>query len=96
MTKANTPLQPEDMNRFAGQMVSAESAMFDLLPDDSTIVVGGNRRKAETNEVVTCYVCKTDVFLHFKDRPELKDEKVLVFMCPDCYFKMEPQEVDKP
>ena len=88
----NTPLKPEDMNLFAGQMVQAESPMFDLLPEGSTIVVGGNRRKAESNEVVPCHVCHRDVFLHRKDRPELQNEEALCFLCPDCYFRMEPKE----
>ena len=88
----NTPLRPEDMNKFAGQMVKAESPMFSLLPENSTIVIGGNHRKQTTSEVVPCFICACSVFLDYRDRPALKDEESLCIICPDCYFKMEPQE----
>ena len=93
---ANTPLRPEDMNRFAGQMVSAESDMFDLLPSDCTIVVGGtgtDRRKPDSYES-SCFLCHAKVLLTRRDDPVLANEKVLCVLCPECYFKMEPKEVE--
>ena len=89
---SDTPLQPKDLKKFAGQMVSAESPMFDLLPASATIVVGGQYRKATSNEEVPCHICNAPVFLDFRDRPAIGEEDLLIFLCPDCYFKMEPKE----
>jgi hypothetical protein len=88
----NTPLKPEDMNKFAGQMVTADSPMFDLLPKGCTIVVGGAYCKPSSNEEVPCHICNCPVFLDYRDRPALEGESVLCILCPDCYFKMEPKE----
>jgi hypothetical protein len=93
----NTPLRPEDMNKFAGQMVAAESPMFDLLPKGCTIVVGGtgtDRRKRDTYDS-TCFLCGGKVLLTRRDDPELAKEKTLCILCPECYFKMEPKEASE-
>ena len=92
---ADTPLKPSDMNKFAGQFVSAESSMFDLLPEGATIAVAGagtDRRKPTSYEA-NCFLCGADVLMDRRDDPVLKDEKSVCILCPECYFKMEPKEV---
>jgi hypothetical protein len=89
-----TPLRPQDMNKFAGQFVQADSPMFDLLPKGCTIVVGGTGtdcRKPDTYESV-CFLCGAIVLLVHRDDKSLAAEKTLCILCPECYFKMEPQE----
>lgn len=88
----DTPLKPEDMNRFAGKFTEAESKMFDQLPEGTTIAVGGNYRKKASDYVKLCFVCGGTVFFSHRDRAFLEKE-VPVYLCPTCYFKMEPKEV---
>lgn len=87
-----TPLKPEDMNRFAGQWVEAQSPMLDMLPPAKPIIVGGNRRKPESVPR-ECYICHGLTYLHPKDFPACVDANPdITVLCPDCYFGMEPKE----
>ena len=90
---SNTPLRPEDMNKFAGQMVSADSPMFDLLPKGCTIAVAGWNKRKPTSYDAICWLCKSDVLMDRRDDEQLAGEKTVCILCPECYFKMEPKEV---
>lgn len=93
---ANTPMTHEDLNRFAGQWVSAESPMFDLLPKDEPMIVGGTRRHRDSIER-RCFVCNGNVFLSPKDAPAaLQTHPNITVLCPDCYFGMEPKPEKEP
>lgn len=89
----STPLKPEDMNQFAGQFTEAESPIFNMLPKDSTVVVGGDYRKRDSDYEKPCFICAGTVFLDERDRAALANEKKLCILCPTCYFKLEPKEV---
>jgi len=89
---SKTPLKPEDLPRFAGQMCTAESPMFDLLPKGSTIVVGGNGAPKGNSYPAKCFLCGAYVWLDRRDDALLAGEKSLCILCPTCYFAMEPQE----
>jgi hypothetical protein len=92
---ADTPLRPEDMNKFAGQFVKAESSMFDLLPKGATIAVAGAGRHKPTSYDAICFLCGAAVLMDsdLLAKAIAAGEKVVCILCPECYFRMEPKEV---
>ena len=86
------PTKREDFKKFAGQMIDVDSKLFDTLPADTVIVVGGEVWKRQSDVEEQCKACRSQVWLDARDLPELRKMKAFVVVCPSCYLKSEPKE----
>jgi hypothetical protein len=86
----------EDFMKSAGKFVETGSPMFEILPEDATIVVGGSGKWKSTTYASTCFICKGETLLDRRDDVALANETNIVVLCPVCYFKMEPQKKEPP
>jgi hypothetical protein len=84
-----TPLEYADLRKHAGTFVTVESAMFDLMPEGATIVVGGVGLAKPTSYPGLCFLCGASLWRDRRDDEELVG-LTLCILCPECFFKMEP------
>lgn len=81
-----------DLPRFAGKITDVESPMISLLPKGATLVVAGTYQKRLTYHSSNCLICGLKVWMSERDVPIIATMATPVILCPECYFKMEPQE----